>query len=160
MAPIIASLLKSGLGILANAVMVKGKEVVEDKLGIKLPETITPEQVVILKQAEYQHEQWLIDATLRATQLDYDFLKAEDANITDRWKSDMGSDSWLSKNIRPSVLLYILTAYTILALMSAFDLNVSEAYVTLLGQWGMLVMTAYFGGRSIEKVIQIRNKGK
>jgi hypothetical protein len=43
--------------------------------------------------------------------------------------------------------------------LSAAGINVQESYVALLGQWGMLVMTAYFGGRTVEKVMELRNKG-
>jgi hypothetical protein len=80
--------------------------------------------------------------------------------VSDRWKADMASDSWLSKNIRPGTLLYILTAYLIFAGLSAAGIQVQEAYVSLLGQWGMLVMTAYFGGRTVEKVMEMRKGGK
>ena len=89
-----------------------------------------------------------------------DAAKNEENNVSDRWKADMASDSWLSKNIRPGTLIYILTAYLIFAGLSAAGINVQEAYVSLLGQWGMLVMTAYFGGRTVEKVMELRNKGK
>ena len=65
----------------------------------------------------------------------------------------MASDSWLSKNIRPMTLVYILSAYLALALMDGFGFHIAESYVTLLGQWGMLVMGAYFGGRTLEKVM-------
>jgi maltodextrin utilization protein YvdJ len=158
MVPIVAELLAQGLSILGGAVVAKGKEVVEDKLGIKLPSgALSADDVFKLKQLEFQHEEWLINAQLQDRAQELEFQKSQETNISDRWKADMASDSWLSKNIRPSVLLYILTAYTLLALMSAFGLNVSEAYVTLLGQWGMLVMTAYFGGRTLEK-IKLGNK--
>ena len=89
-----------------------------------------------------------------------DAAKNEENNVSDRWKADMASDSKLSKNIRPMTLIYILTAYLIFAGLSAAGINVQEAYVALLGQWGMLVMTAYFGGRTVEKVMELRNKGK
>ena len=46
------------------------------------------------------------------------------------------------------------------ALLDGYGYKIAEAYVTLLGQWGMLVMTAYFGGRTVEKVMELRNKGK
>jgi hypothetical protein len=72
----------------------------------------------------------------------------------------MASDSWLSKNIRPGTLIYILTAYLLFAGLSAAGIEVNEAYVALLGQWGMLVMTAYFGGRTVEKVMEMRKKDK
>jgi hypothetical protein len=72
----------------------------------------------------------------------------------------MLSDSWLSKNIRPMVLIYLLGSYTIMSLMSAADINVTQAYVELLGQMIMLVMGAYFAGRSIEKIVDMRERGK
>ena len=82
-----------------------------------------------------------------------DLFKSEQDNVSTRWTSDMASDSWLAKNIRPMVLVYILTAYLGLALGDGAGFKVAEAYVTLLGQWGMLVMGAYFGGRTLEKVM-------
>lgn len=84
--------------------------------------------------------------------------KTEQDNITGRWSADMASDSWLSKNIRPLALVAILTGYFGFALMSAWGLFVQQAYVELLGQWGMLVMSAYFGGRTLEKIIELKNK--
>jgi len=78
-----------------------------------------------------------------------EMFKAEQQNTTDRWTADMASDSWLSKNVRPMTLVYILTAYLTLAILDGFGFKISESYVTLLGQWGMLVMGAYFGGRTL-----------
>jgi hypothetical protein len=75
-----------------------------------------------------------------------------------RWQADMASDSWLSKNIRPMTLVYILLAYVSFAVMSAWGINVNEAYVKLLGEWGQLIMLAYFGGRTVEKIMDIRAK--
>jgi hypothetical protein len=85
---------------------------------------------------------------------------AEDTNVSRRWEADTASDSWLSKNIRPGTLVYILTAYLLFAALSAAGIQVQESYVQLLGQWGMLVMTAYFGGRTVEKVMEMRKGGK
>ena len=89
-----------------------------------------------------------------------DVYKTEQNNVTARWSADMAADSWLSKNIRPMTLVYILTAYLLFAALSAAGINVQESYVSLLGQWGMLVMTAYFGGRTVEKVMEMRKGGK
>ena len=86
-------------------------------------------------------------------------FEAETKAVTDRWQADMQSDSWLSKNIRPATLVYILTAYLGFAIADGFGFRISESYVQLLGQWGMLVMTAYFGGRSAEKIVGVL-KGK
>jgi len=165
MAPIIAALLKSGLGVLGNAILSKGRDVVEEKIGIKLPELtigedLAPEQIAALRQAEFAHEQWLIEASIRQEVAMLEAVASEDRNITERWQADTSAGQYLSANIRPIVLIYLLSAYTVLALMSAFDLNVEEVYVTLLGQWGMLVMTAYFGGKSIENIYKIRRGRK
>ena len=87
-----------------------------------------------------------------------DLYKTEQNNLTDRLKADMGSDSWLSKNIRPMTLIFILLAYSTFAMMSAFNLNTNQAYVELLGQWGMLIMSFYFGGRTLEKIMDMKSK--
>jgi uncharacterized membrane protein len=87
-----------------------------------------------------------------------DLFKTEQNNLTDRHKADMGSDSWLSKNIRPMTLIFILIAYFIFAMMSAYGHNANQSYVELLGQWGMLIMSFYFGGRTLEKIIDMKAK--
>jgi hypothetical protein len=87
---------------------------------------------------------------------DTELFKAEQENVSERWKSDMGSDSWLSKNIRPMTLIAILGAYFVFASASAFGWSVNESYVKLLGEWGQLIMLAYFGGRTAEKIFTKR----
>jgi len=72
----------------------------------------------------------------------------------------MASDSWLSKNIRPMTLIFILGAYFVFAMMSAYGNNANEKYVELLGQWGMLIMSFYFGGRTLEKIMDMKYKGE
>jgi hypothetical protein len=83
---------------------------------------------------------------------------AEQQELTARLQADMTSDSWLSKNIRPMTLIFILGGYFIFAMMSAFGNNANEKYVELLGQWGMLVMSFYFGGRTLEKIMDMKAK--
>ena len=97
---------------------------------------------------------------LELTKVAMDAQKNEDNNVTDRWKSDNQSDGWLNKNIRPATLVYLLSTYNVFALMSAFGHQVNESYVNLLGQWGMLVMTAYFGGKTIENIMAIKGGKK
>jgi hypothetical protein len=87
-----------------------------------------------------------------------ELYKSEQDNVTNRWQADAATNSWLAQNIRPLTLAYILTAYLGLALLDGFGIKVAEAYVTLLGQWGMLVMSAYFGGRTLEKIMGMRKK--
>ena len=84
----------------------------------------------------------------------------EQDNLTERAKADMASDSWLSKNIRPMTLVFILITYTAFGLMSAWDVEVNEKYVELLGQWGMLIMSFYFGGRTLEKILAVKESNK
>jgi uncharacterized membrane protein (DUF106 family) len=80
----------------------------------------------------------------------------EQHELTERLKADMNSDSWLSKNIRPMTLVFILITYTVFGLMSAWDIEVNNNYVELLGQWGMLIMSFYFGGRTLEKIMNLK----
>jgi hypothetical protein len=82
----------------------------------------------------------------------------EAQELTKRAQADMLSDSWLSKNIRPMTLIAIITGYFIFAFMSAFDMDTNERYVELLGQWGMLIMSFYFGGRTLEKIVDMKSK--
>jgi hypothetical protein len=83
---------------------------------------------------------------------------AEQHEVTERLKADMGSDSWLSKNIRPMTLIAILTGYFVFAGLSAAKIDVNSEYVQLLGQWGMLIMSFYFGGRTLEKIMDMKGR--
>ena len=169
MIPIIGALLgtlaESGLGLLSSAIQAKGKEVVENTLGIKIPDNPTPADVEKLRQLQYDHEERLLELgiekakmELAELQLFAEAAKNEDNNVSNRWDADMVSDSWLSKNIRPMSLIAIFMGYFLFAMMSAFGYNANESYVNLLGQWGMLIMGAYFGGRTIEKLAELRSK--
>jgi uncharacterized membrane protein (DUF106 family) len=84
----------------------------------------------------------------------------EQNNVSERWKADLGSDSWLSKNVRPMTLIALLVAYFIFATASAFGIEVTQAYVELLGQMIMLIVSAYFGGRTLEKIMDKKNATK
>ena len=74
-------------------------------------------------------------------------------NVTDRWQSDMNSDSWLSKNVRPMVLIFLVVCTVLLIFIDAgqINFNVKEAYIDLLQITLITVIGAYFGGRSLEK---------
>lgn len=86
-------------------------------------------------------------------QLEADMKEQE--QLTQRHQADMNSDSWLSKNIRPMTLIGILIGYFTFAMMSAFGYDTNQNYVELLGQWGIIIMSFYFGGRSVEKVFRM-----
>jgi uncharacterized membrane protein (DUF106 family) len=85
---------------------------------------------------------------------------AEQQELTKRAQADMASDSWLSKNIRPMTLIFILVFYVVFAMMSAGGVETNQKYVELLGQWGMLIMSFYFGGRTLEKIMDMKSKEK
>jgi len=92
------------------------------------------------------------ELALKLKEIDCKEYEIEQTNLTERMKADMSSDSWLSKNIRPMVLIFLLIAYSGFAIASIFEYETRGAYVELLGQWGMLVMSFYFGGRTMEKL--------
>ena len=130
---------------LASLLDIGGKLI--DKL-IPDPEAKAKAQLDLAKLAQ--------DGQLAQMQAD----TAEQIELTKRLQADMVSDSWLSKNIRPMTLIFILAAYFIFAMMSAFGSNANERYVELLGQWGMLIMSFYFGGRTLEKIMDMKVKNE
>ena len=75
-------------------------------------------------------------------------------NITSRWEADLKSDSWLSKNVRPMVLIFLIVCTMLLIFIDAGALkfNVKDSYIDLLQMVLITVIGAYFGGRSLEKV--------
>ena len=75
-------------------------------------------------------------------------------NITARWEADLKSDSWLSKNVRPMTLIFLIVCTMLLIFIDAgaINFNVKESYVDLLQIVLITVIGAYFGGRSLEKV--------
>ena len=77
-----------------------------------------------------------------------------ESNITDRWKVDMASDSWLSKNVRPLVLVFVIVCTMLLIFIDAgfIDFKVEGKWVDMLQLLLITIVASYFGGRSIEKV--------
>jgi len=75
-------------------------------------------------------------------------------NITSRWEADLKSDSWLSKNVRPLVMIFLIVCTMLLIFIDAGALNfeVKSSWVDLLQLVLITVIGAYFGGRSLEKV--------
>jgi hypothetical protein len=126
-------------------------------VGGKLIDKLIPDPQAKAK-AQLELAQMAQDGELAKIANETDLYKTEQNNLTDRLKADMGSDSWLSKNIRPMTLIFILLAYFIFAMMSAYGMSANEKYVELLGQWGMLIMSFYFGGRTLEKIMDMKAK--
>ena len=120
-----------------------------DKL-IPDPEAKAKAQLDLAKMAQ--------DGELAKLANDTKMFEVEQTNTTNRWTADMASDSWLSKNIRPMALIAIFVAFFLFTMMSAFGYNAQESYVNLLGQWGQIIFLAYFGGRTVEKLADMRAK--
>jgi len=126
-------------------------------IGGKLVDKLIPDPEAKAK-AQLELSKLAQDGELAKMANDTDLYKTEQNNLTERLKAAMGSDSWLSKNIRPMTLVAILVGYFTFAMMSAFGKEANQAYVELLGQWGMLIMSFYFGGRTLEKIIDMKAK--
>ena len=125
------------------------------EIGTKVLDKVLPDPEA---KAKAQAELMKLQQEGRLAELQADNIEAQE--LTKRQEADMKSDSWLSKNIRPMTLIFILLIYTIFGFMSAWDLEVNGPYVELLGQWGMLIMSFYFGGRTLEKIMNMKGKDK
>ena len=123
------------------------------EIGTKVLDKVLPDPEA---KAKAQAELMKLQQEGRLAELQADNIEAQE--LTKRQEADMKSDSWLSKNIRPMTLIFILLIYTIFGFMSAWDLEVNGPYVELLGQWGMLIMSFYFGGRTLEKIMNMKDK--
>jgi hypothetical protein len=82
-----------------------------------------------------------------------DYETKMEQNITDRWSADMNSDSWLSKNVRPLVLIFLVVCTVLMIFIDAgtISFTVEEKWTDLLQLVLITVIGAYFGGRSFEK---------
>ena len=124
-------------------------------VGMKLIDKLIPDPQA---KAQAQLELAKLAQEGKLAEIQADTVEAQE--LTKRAEADMTSDSWLSKNIRPMTLIFILLAYTMFALMSAYGYDANQNFVTLLGNWGMLVMSFYFGGRTLEKIMDMKAKEK
>ena len=120
-------------------------------VGMKVLDKFIPDPEA---KAKAQKELLQMQQEGKLAELNADNIEAQE--ITKRQQADMGSDSWLSKNIRPLSLIALFFAYIIFAVMSAFGINTNDNYTMLLGQWGQLAFGFYFGSRGLEKIAEIR----
>ena len=113
--------------------LVKGVGGVIDNLHTSKEEKLAAEQKIKELVAQYEIEM--------------------EKNITDRWKADMNSDSWLSKNVRPLVLIFLVVCTVLMIFIDAGTIafEVEEKWTDLLQIVLITVIGAYFGGRSFEK---------
>ena len=95
-----------------------------------------------------------LEAERKVKELVSSYQSTLEKEISSRWNADMNSDSWLSKNVRPLVLIFLIVCTMLLIFIDAGALNfeVKSSWVDLLQLVLITVIGAYFGGRSIEKV--------
>lgn len=124
-------------------------------VGMKVLDKFIPDPQA---KAQAQAELLRLQQEGRIAELQADTVEMQE--VTKRSEADMASDSWLSKNIRPMTLIAILAGYFTFAMMSAFGMDTNKTYVELLGQWGMLIMSFYFGGRTLEKIMDMKAKNE
>jgi len=93
-------------------------------------------------------------AELKVKELISNYEIEMEKTITDRWKADMNSDSWLSKNIRPMTLAFLVISTVLMIFIDAgtIKFTVEDKWTDLLQLVLITVISAYFGGRSLEKV--------
>ena len=112
----------------------------------------------ILEAIGRSKELTAIEKEMLVNELEQDVIEMQE--ITKRWQSDMTSDSWLSKNIRPLSLAFLtLSLFIYVILDSSLEgFSIRESWISLLSSLLMLVYAGYFGARALEKVTQIKNK--
>lgn len=153
---LIAPLLQQGLSLLSNAVLAKGKDWVEDKIGVKLDEPMTPEQVAKLKQAEMEHEEELMRLKIEDNKLDLEAYKTEvedhkSARDRELKINESANASWLSKNTGSLLALGFTCIFLAMGYLSVFDVGVSyreapfNSVFNTMSQIIMLIVGYYWG---------------
>lgn len=158
MAPILATLIANGLPLIADAIKSAGLRKAEKVLGVSIPDTpagMTPEKLAELRAAAFAHEEALLRLALEDKRITVDAQNTDAKEATVRWQGDMQSDSWLSKNVRPLSLVFLLACVTAFATGSAVQFEVAQTYVDLYRSLLEIVFVAYFGSRGLEKITSI-----
>jgi hypothetical protein len=169
--PIIQPLLSNGLSLVANAVMAKGKKVVEDKLGVQLKPDMSPEEIIALKTAEMEHEEELLKLKLEENKLDLQELEMRLKDVDsarDREVQIATSDKapLLNKIVTPVLALGLLALTFVLFGVVMFDNTPVESsrkdiLIYILGVLSAIstqIVSYYFGSSqgSKEKTDQLR----
>lgn len=148
LAPLLAKLAEEGLSTLGNAILAKGKEVVEDKLGVKIPDDpakLTPELLQQLQIRQMEHEEFLLANALDQKKVELEAFKAEvddRSSARDREAKVNESEhaSWLTKNLT-SILALIVVLGGGLIISFSNDNDVKYGVFTLMG----MTLSYYFG---------------
>lgn len=133
-----------------------GVDRIVDSVGAAIDRNLTTDHERLKVHNEL--EKIKLDAAQQALKLETDLeLKMEEA-VTNRWQSDMASDEPIAKRVRPYSLIYLLLVVSLLSFTDGNfgTFSVKEAYIDLFQSLLLLVFGAYYGGRSLEKIMQRR----
>ena len=137
MDPILATLAAKGLSLLGSAVLAKGKDFIEDKLGVSLEESVASEEGLLkLKALEMQHEEFLLQQAMESDKLYFEDTKSARSLGVELSKST----SWLNQNIMPLLALYVVTVSSYLLWFSGEN-DVKMAAVSFI----TMVLGYFFG---------------
>ena len=165
MDPIVATLLAKGLGLLGNAVLAKGKEWVENKVGVKLTEALSPEAEAKLRAAQMEHEEELLRIQLESDRLSAEMMKVALADTADARAREVAIASsatapLLNKLIAPVLALVVTVGtFALFAVMLFGSLDIpagrKEVIIYILGVLSALstqIVAYYFGSSHGSKV--------
>jgi|TARA_A100000172_G_C2996239_1_gene94690 hypothetical protein len=130
---------------------------VNPTLGNVLQGVISPKEAI----SEITKAKISNDDKIKLQQLIYDQQNKEIESITSRWKADANSDSWLSKNVRPMVLVWCIVIFSFAGILDSVDnipFHINEVWNDTFEKVMMAVVLAYFGGRTTEKATSMFKK--
>ena len=131
--------------------------VINPTLGNILQGVKSPKEAI----AEITKADVSLDDKIKLQQLIYEQQNKEIESITSRWKADSMSDSWMSKNVRPLVLIWCIVVFSFAGILDSIEtlpFHINELWNDTFEKVMMSVVLAYFGGRSSEKVTSIFKK--
>ena len=131
--------------------------VVSPQLGAVLNGVTSPKEAI----AEIGKAKISTDDKIKLQQLIYDQQNKEIEAITNRWQADAASDSWLSKNVRPLVLVWCITIFSLAGILDSVEsipFNIGVTWNDTFEKVMMAVVLAYFGGRTTEKATSMIKK--
>jgi len=131
--------------------------VINPTLGNVLQGVTSPKEAI----AEITKSNVSLEDKIKLQQLIYEQQNKEIEAITSRWEADSMSDSWLSKNVRPLVLVWCIVVFSFAGILDSIDtipFNIHETWNDTFEKVMMAVVLAYFGGRSSEKAVSIFKK--
>lgn len=148
LAPLLSSLAASGMSMLASAIQAKGKEFIEDKIGIKIPDDtskLTPELLADLKRAEMEHEEDFRNYQIRLAEIELEELQTHVDNTKSARTLGIElskSDSFLNRNIMPMLAIIVILGGSLILVLS------DEPDVRLAANSMMMLVLGYFFGSS------------